>query len=407
MWIAGIHNVLHLHHQLRIRRQPLFDLAAVEVFLGKVYIVGHALGEFLGRVGYQVFGGVIGDVQVLDDLVFLYRDLFPVQGFFYLFPGPALARVLDEEATANPGQRVRHVSRNDNAALHFVYGQLLLGHERALPHPQREDGHAQRIKVRLGGELDVGFIGNGDGVRVHLRGGINGGTELLGGTFSVLAQLIRNAKVAQDGGHFLPVLDEDVGRFDVLVQNAGLVQLVQGHGRIDDDGKDPFFVAFEAAVPYVPLRVVGHELVIIGIVHQLHRITLGKALDGRDGRLVGLEARVAEFEGVFPLAVRYQVQNPFRAAADDLLDGEAVFSHLDGFTGLIGFGAVLDGDASLCTKRRRRLLEGSGFLESGRFLEGGGYLRRRSCRFLRSGRRFLRGGRRLLRGGFCFLGIGH
>ena len=362
MWIADIHNVLHLHHQLRIRRQPLFDLAAVEVFLGKVYIVGHALGEFLGRIGYQVLGGIVGDVQVLDNLVFIRRNILPVQGLFYLFPGPALGRVPDEQAAANPGERLRHIGGDGQAAFHLVKSKLLLGHERALPHPKGEDGHAQRIKIGLGSELNVGFVQDGDGVRIHLRGGINGGTELLGGTFAVLVQEVRDAKVAQDGGHFLPVFNKDVGGLYIFVQDTGRMQFIQGHGRVEDNRKNPFCIAFEAGLGHISLRVVGHEFIILGILHQLHRIALWKALNGRQHGLVGLEARVKAFEGIVPPAICHQVQDAFGAIVDYLFYGKAATARLNGFTGRIRRGAAQRRHSAFRAGRRGRLLDGSGLL---------------------------------------------
>ena len=93
--IAVFHYVMDLHHKLRIGSQPLFYLAAVEVFLCKVYVIGHTLGEFLRSVGGKVLGCIVGDAKVCYDLIFIHRDILPVQGLFYLFPGPSLGRVPD------------------------------------------------------------------------------------------------------------------------------------------------------------------------------------------------------------------------------------------------------------------------------------------------------------------------
>ena len=147
-----LHNVLNLCDELRIRLQPLFNLAAVEVLCRKVQIVGHAGGKLRGGIGPKVLGGIVIDAQVFVYKVFLNLYRLSLHRLFNLVKVPAFFGVSDKEAAADAGKRVRDIGRYGNAAFNLIKGHFMLfGHEGAFSHPKGEDGHAKGIEIGLMG----------------------------------------------------------------------------------------------------------------------------------------------------------------------------------------------------------------------------------------------------------------
>ena len=100
------------------------------------------------------------------------------------------------------------------------------------------------------------------------------------------------------------------------------MQLVKGHGGVDGYCKDPFSVTLEAGSGYAPLRVVGHQFIILPVIHKFRHIALWKALYGGHKGHIGPETGIAKFEGIIPPAVSYKVEDALGAGADHLLYGK-------------------------------------------------------------------------------------
>ena len=149
--VAIFHYFMNLHRQFGIGPQPAFHLSAVEVFDRQVaFVFEHEHCQLLGRVRDLTFRSVVGYVQVFDYLAFVHGHVFAVKRTLYLRVVPALRRVLDQKAAADLRERVGHVRRDDDTALFLVERQFgLLCVESALAHPQREDGHAERVEISL------------------------------------------------------------------------------------------------------------------------------------------------------------------------------------------------------------------------------------------------------------------
>ena len=244
--ITCFHNLLDLEGQFRIGFEPLLDLSAIEVLDGQVLILDHTLSQFLRRIGHQMPGGIEGNAEVLDDLIFFHRDVLALNGSQDLIVVPALGGVLDEQAPADPGKRIRHVHRDGNPPFHLVnrHGRLVCL-EHFLTHPQGQDGHAQREEIRLGGQLRIVAIRERDGRRIDFRGRINRGSELLGHTTAVHIDLIGDAKITQDAVPNPAVLDKDIGRFHILMEDAGLMDHGQGHGGLGRNDQDGFGISLQ------------------------------------------------------------------------------------------------------------------------------------------------------------------
>ena len=167
------------------------------------------------------------------------------------------------------------------------------------------------------------------------------------------------------------------------------MQLVKGHGGVDGYGKDPFSVAFETCPGYASLGVIGHQFIILPVIHNIHHIALWKALYGGHKGHIGPETGIAKFESIIPPAVRNKVKDSLGASADNLLYGEGMLPYLEGFAWLILFWAALDRSAALRSQRCRSLLDGGRFLYGSRLLDVGGcLLGSRSC-LLRIRRSFM------------------
>ena len=115
------HNFLDFQNQFRIRGEPIFNLSAIKVSDGKVLVFGHKTGQFFRRIGNLVFGGVVGNVEILIDLILLRRDIFAALDQTHdLIQVPALGRVLDQQAPTDARQRVRHIRRNADTSFDLI-----------------------------------------------------------------------------------------------------------------------------------------------------------------------------------------------------------------------------------------------------------------------------------------------
>ena len=127
---------------------------------------------------------------------------------------------------------------------------LLDGHDglfaakRRLAEPQAKDGHAQRIEIGGGRQLAIGAPFDDRGAHIHFRGSINRGAVLQGRSLAVFEHY-GNAKVAKHAVPSLSVVNQNVGRLHVTMNEAQAMAGIQGQSRFDSNFQNRVRVDFQ------------------------------------------------------------------------------------------------------------------------------------------------------------------
>ena len=353
--VAVLDDVVQSGLQFGIVGEPLVELAFVEVTCREGDVFGHEVGQVLKGVRGLVFRGVVDDVEVGQNFVFLHGHVLPVDVGVNRLEVPSFLRAFDEQSPHDSVERVGDVGGDVDGAFHLAERVFLFGAcEGFFAHPHREYGHAERIEVGLGSHLAryapvvvhggvvflVDFGGGIDGGAVAPRHAIFAHDAVLGLGF----QQVGNAKVAQHATPSFSVLDKDVGRLHVFVQHIGFVHLVETHGDAvgdEEDGLRLFLVLWVGGKVEVGVcrAFAFHKL------HQFEGVAVGFNVDdaifalqwlqGIQHLLVGSEPWVTKFQGVGFLAFLHFEYLAFGAVAKTFRDGAVVATHCNIFAHLV------------------------------------------------------------------------
>ena len=261
--IAVHHDILHDGAQLLVatRLQPGCDPTVIQITDGQFLILEKQGNQLMDIVSHQILVWVDDKALVLQEGR-RHIDLRTTakEPLLYLLITPAVIRIDNGQTLYNhPHTLGQFLHMGDTAFILLTHHDTLVRTHGRLTQPQGHQTDTERIIVGCRGHLHhtVNHVG------VHLGSGIDGGTGL--GGLMGLAILIENAGDAEIAKHqfcMLLVAEEEIRRFDILMQNITLVTVSQGSRTLQGDTTELVDVAVQMIFAHRTTTKVFHELII-------------------------------------------------------------------------------------------------------------------------------------------------